>query len=245
MTTIKRDKLKTVLNRVPAGAPVTSKDLAALGVSADLAVHYARAGWLERLARGVFRRPEAPLQLESSLKLLERQIAGLHVAGRTALEWHGIKHFVRSDSTLELYGWEAAALPEWFTDGFAARYRRKRLFEESPSSMLHVSELVRRPSAPLVSEPERALLELLSAVGVSQTLDEARLLVESTYGFRSGALRSLLSRCTSVKTVRLCLTLGSEHAMPWAKKLDPRSLPTGSGKPWVSRSAGGLLVLKP
>ena len=54
-----------------------------------------------------------------------------------------------------------------------------------------------------------------------------------------------LQRCTSVKTVRLCLQLGREGALPWAAKLDPATLPTGSDRPWVSKSADGLLVLKP
>ena len=30
-----------------------------------------------------------------------------------------------------------------------------------------------------------------------------------------------------------------------AARLDPAQLPTGSDRPWVSRSADGLLVLKP
>jgi hypothetical protein len=55
----------------------------------------------------------------------------------------------------------------------------------------------------------------------------------------------LLKRCTSVKTVRLCLQLGRESSLPWAQKLDPAELPTGSARPWVARSADGLLVLKP
>jgi Transcriptional regulator, AbiEi antitoxin, Type IV TA system len=58
-------------------------------------------------------------------------------------------------------------------------------------------------------------------------------------------LRELLLRCTSVKTVRLCLQLGREASQRWAAKLDPNHLPTGSRKPWVSRSAEGLLILKP
>jgi hypothetical protein len=32
--------------------------------------------------------------------------------------------------------------------------------------------------------------------------------------------------------------------MPWAAALDPATLPTGGDRPWVSRSADGLLVLK-
>ena len=89
------------------------------------------------------------------------------------------------------------------------------------------------------------MLELLSEVGVHQTLQEARELVESAYSLRADALRELLQRCTSVKTVRLCLQLGREAALPWVVKLDPATLPTGSDRPWVSRSADGLLVLKP
>ena len=58
-------------------------------------------------------------------------------------------------------------------------------------------------------------------------------------------LRELLQHCTNVKTVRLCLQLGRELSLPWAIKLNPADLPIGSDQPWVSRSADGLLVLKP
>ena len=76
-------------------------------------------------------------------------------------------------------------------------------------------------------------------------LQEARELVEGAYSLRADVLRELLQHCTSVKTVRLCLQLGREASLPWAAKLDPTSLPTGSNRPWVSRSTDGLLVLKP
>jgi hypothetical protein len=42
---------------------------------------------------------------------------------------------------------------------------------------------------PQVSAPERGLLELLSEVGVRQTLQEARELVESTYSLRADVLQ--------------------------------------------------------
>jgi beta-phosphoglucomutase-like phosphatase (HAD superfamily) len=96
-----------------------------------------------------------------------------------------------------------------------------------------------------VSAPERALLELLSEVGVHQPLQEARELMESTHSRRADVLRELLKRCSSVKTVRLCLQLGRELSLPWIKKLDSKKLPTGSDRAWVSRSADSLLVLRP
>lgn len=224
---------------------MTSEDLAALGISANLAVHYVRAGWLKRLARGVYCRPNDPPVLEPSLVLLERRFEGLHVGGKSALDWHGIRHYVAQRPTLYLYGWKTRRLPEWFTDRFPTEYYRKRLFNERPDALLHVRRFENRDGAPLVSAPERALLEVLSEVGVRQSLEEARKLVESSYSLRANVLGEMLKVCTSVKTVRLCLQLGRELAQPWISKLDPSQLPKGSDRPWVSRADDGLLVLKP
>ncbi|HKY23289.1 MAG TPA: type IV toxin-antitoxin system AbiEi family antitoxin domain-containing protein, partial [Vicinamibacterales bacterium] len=62
---------------------------------------------------------------------------------------------------------------------------------------------------------------------------------------RATVLMELLRRCTSVKTVRLCLMLGGELDLPWAKKLDRTQLPTGSQRDWVYRGGDGLLILPP
>lgn len=245
MATTNQSKLNTLYTRLAPGMPLTSEDLAAMGISADLAVHYVRAGWLTRLARGVFCRPNDTLALHSSLVLLQRRLEGLHVGGKSALDWYGVRQYVSQQPVLHLYGWSAGRLPEWFTERFPAEYHRKRLFDEQPQALLHVGPFEKRDGAPQVSAPERALLELLSEVGVRQSLQEARELVESTYNLRAGVLQELLRRCTSVKTVRLCLQLGRETSMPWVTKLDPVSLPTGSDRPWVSQSTDGLLVLKP
>ena len=245
MATTQRDKLNKLYTHLAPGTPLTSEDLTALGISADLAVHYVRAGWLERLARGVYCRPNDPPALHPSIALLQRQFEGLHVGGKSALDWHGIRQYVSQRPVLHLYGWKAGRLPEWFTQRFPAEYHRKRLFDERPDAPLHVRPFEDRKGAPLVSAPERALLEVLSEVGVRQPLQEARELVESSYSLRANVLRDLLKRCVSVKTVRLCLQLGRELSQPWFSKLDQSQVPKGSERPWVSRSADGLLVLKP
>jgi hypothetical protein len=94
------------------------------------------------------------------------------------------------------------------------------------------------------SEPERALLEMLSDVGVRQPLQAARELTQSTHALRANVLMGLLRLCVSIKTVRLCLSLGKELRLPWSSKLDPAELPLGSARPWVSRSSDGLRILK-
>lgn len=216
-----------------------------MGVSADLAVHYVRAGWLTRLARGVFARPDIPLELHPSLRFLERRVKGLHVGGKSALDWHGVRHNVAQQPRLQLYGWVSRRLPGWFAGRFPSGYHRLRLFDEEPDALLRVSRLQRRPDGPLLSDPERAVLELLSDVGVRQPLQEARDLLEGTPSLRATVLQELLERCKQVKAVRLCLALGRELDLPWVRKLDPKRLPTGSNQRWVGRSREGLLVLKP
>ncbi len=174
MATTKENKLRTLYTNLQPGAPFTSEDLAALGISADLAVHYVRSGWLNRLARGVYSRPGEILSLHASLLALERKVEALHVGGKTALDWYGVRHYVSQQETVHLYGWQATHLPDWFTSRFPSEYHRKRLFHEEPGALLHVASLEGRPGAPQVSEPERAVLELLSEIGVRQPLQEAR-----------------------------------------------------------------------
>jgi Transcriptional regulator, AbiEi antitoxin, Type IV TA system/Transcriptional regulator, AbiEi antitoxin N-terminal domain len=244
VATTTRTKLNTLYSQTAPGVPLTSEDLAALGISADLAVHYVRAGWLVRLARGVFSRPNDTPALQPSLVLLQRRIEGLHVGGKSALDWYGVRQYLSQHPRLHLYGWATARLPDWFVDHHPADYHRKRLFDEQPDAPLHAGPFEQRTGAPKVSSPERALLEVLSDVGVRQPLQEARELAESSYNLRADVLRQLLRRCTSVKTVRLCLRFGRELSLPWAARLDPAELPTGSDRAWVSRSAEGLLVLK-
>jgi len=237
-------RLNDLYARVRPGRPVTSEELARMGVSADLAVHYVRAGWLTRLARGVFTRPDTPLDQHQSLRLLESRLKGLHVGGKSALDWHGVRHNVAQQPELHLYGWASRPLPAWFTERFPSNYHRLRLFDEKPDALLRVSRFQRKADGPLVSDPERAVLELLSDAGVRQPLQEARDLLEGTSSLRATVLQELLERCKQVKAVRLCLTLGRELGLPWAAKLDPKRLPTGSGQRWVGRSKEGLLVLK-
>ena len=137
MTATGESKLKALYTRLPPGTPLTSEDLAGLGISADLAVHYVRAGWLMRLTRGVFCRPNDTLALHPSLTLLQRRLAGLHVGGKSALDWYGVRQYVAQQPVLHLYGWMAGQLPDWFTDRFPAEYHRKRLFDGKRPGIPH------------------------------------------------------------------------------------------------------------
>ncbi|MGX9428262.1 MULTISPECIES: AbiEi antitoxin N-terminal domain-containing protein [Bradyrhizobium] len=84
-------------------------------------------------------RPNDPPALHPSLVLLQRSFEGLHVGGKSALDWHGIRRYLSQRPVLHVYGWKAGRLPEWFTEHFPAGYHRKRLFKKEPGAQLHVA----------------------------------------------------------------------------------------------------------
>jgi hypothetical protein len=104
------------------------------------------------------------------------------------------------------------------------------------------------PNGPLVSEPERALLEMLSEVGLQQSVEEARQIMEGARSLRPEILRRLLQECLRVKVVRLCTQWAEELKLPWssdARKAATRSRAAGQGR-WTARMKDGTtLILKP
>ena len=124
-----RHKLNKVISGLEPGVPVTVRDLAESRISADLAGHYQQAGWLDRLGRGVYAKPGTALDLDASLVTLQQLILGLHVAGRSALERHGLQQYIAPSRPLTLLGSASARLPAWFTTHFPANYHQKRLFD--------------------------------------------------------------------------------------------------------------------
>lgn len=240
-----RKKLNKLMTTMPKGMPVTTNALQAAGIYPTLAERYVGSGWLTRLGRGVYQRTGESLLLHPTLRVLEGRVSGLHIGGKTALDWYGIRQYVAINPVLLIYGWDAFRLPAWFTRTFPAEYRRKRLFDENTQAMLGVQPYRDAPDGAMTSDPERAFLEMLSEVGTRQTLDEARELAQTTDTLRHEELQRLLHACRSVKTVRLALTLGRELELPWVAALVVRELPTGSRSRWVARSKNGTIVLKP
>jgi hypothetical protein len=243
---MQNNQIKRLQTSLPRGGPLDSAHLSELGISAALAHRYVRSGWLDKLGRGVFMFPGDSLGRDASLRFLERKMPGLHVAAKTALAWHGYRHNVGYGEPLVLWGDRPGGLPEWFKERFAARYSTPRLFDENLSPGYGISTLPNSPDGPRVSEPERALLEMLSEVGVHQELAEARHIMEGVRQLRMGHLAKLLSACRMVKAARLCAVLAEELDLPWAAKVrEAAKGKMGTGR-WVSRlKDGSTLILRP
>jgi hypothetical protein len=217
-----------------------------LGISPALASHYVRAGWLTRLGRGMFKFPNDELAVAPTLSVLARHLPGLHVGGKTALAWRGIRHNVATREKLVLWGQDSRPLPAWLTQRFPSRYVARKLFDSDLATDFGVQPLPETPHGPLVSVPERALLEMLSDVGTPhQGLEEARNIMEGVRTPRLDVLGTLLKHCTRIKVVRLCVQWAEESSLEWAAEARRLAGPRGRGR-WLTRLPDGTtLVLKP
>ena len=249
MAIVRHSLIKQLQISLPRGAPFDVGALARLGVSANLAAHYAATGWLVRLVQGVYAFPADELSAQATIKFLQTRVPGLHVAGKSALALHGVRHNLATREQWVLWGDVRFALPAWFTTRFPARYVSAQPFDW-PDDALAAKTLATPPGVTeglRVSAPERALLELLYDVGTHQSLEEARNLFEGLSNPRKEMLGRLLACCTSVKTVRLFLTWARETKLVDVETLQKQyRLPVGSDKRWMTRLKDGtLLSLKP
>lgn len=238
--------IKTLQTSEPRGAPFDTATLRGHGISSALAHDYVKSGWLERLGRGVFMFAGDELKRDPTLRFLERNLPGLHVAAKTALAWHGFRQNVAHQETLILWGSKKAALPSWFLERFPARYSMARLFDDELAANFGIAPLPESPDGPKVSAPERALLEMLSEVGVHQPAEEARGIMESVRQLRARHLTELLDQCRMIKAIRLCVIWAEELGLPWAEKArEAMGDKTGSSR-WVKQMKdGSTLILKP
>lgn len=231
---VARFSFKEALAQLPRGGPLGVETLDAHGIAAKRASALVRSGWLLRLGRGAYALPGDTLQRDDCLAFLAKQVPGLHVAGKTALAWRGVRHNVAYRETVVLWGDQPARLPGWLNGVVRVRYRVAHIFAPDLPAGLGLAPLAGgHPELP-VSAPERALLELLSETGSFEGLEEVRQLVESTRNLRLPLLDELLGHLSRIKVVRLAALLATELELPWASLAQQHSRRLGGGRRWVA-----------
>jgi hypothetical protein len=244
--TKRHESIKTLQGAFPRGRPFDSQELRKVGVSSALAHHYLKSGWLARLGRGTFMFPNDILRKEDSLKFLSRLVEDFHVGGKTALAWRGIRHNLPTREPISIWGSGRAVLPPWFVDRFPARYTAPKLFSQKLPKGFGLQPLPETLDGVLVSEPERALLEMLSEVGVNQGIEEARNIMEGARSLRADALAILLKYCQRVKVRLLCLSWAEDLNLPWAPAARNAIGSSPRQSRWTARLKNGtVLNIKP
>ena len=244
----KDDRLKQLLLEVPPGFLVDSRWLAARNIHRSSAHDYARRGWLEHLAHGLYRRPKGPEPLESQdtqdwqilvLSLQRLMAYPVHVGGMTALQLAGYTHYLRLGGSEPVFLY-SEDMPAWVSKvPTKARLtlRSLKLFgkstlgvDDGKNSDEQRSDIQPWWNWPLrTSSPERAILEALDELPDRESFHTLDVAFESLTTLRPRKLTALLAECTSIKVKRLFFVFADRHGHAWRKHIDTAAAALGKG----------------
>ena len=236
-------RLKPLLDTVPPGFVVDTPWLTARGIDSKSIHDYVARGWLERLVRGVYRRPApqgAPgeggefwaIVLLSLQRLMNYPV---HLGGESALDLAGQVHYLNLGGTrrVRFYG----DVPSWLRRlpmSTEIVVRRRALFGDNPVGIEEFDtgagamvDLWRWPV--WASSPERAILEALDDLPRQASFDNLDKVFEGLVSLRPRRLSALLAACRSVKVRRLFFVFADRHSHGWREHLDASAIDFGSG----------------
>lgn len=218
---------------MPEGVLVTTEWLKRQGVSRQLAAKYVEGSWLDSPARGVYRKPGEALPWEDVIASLHWLGFAVWVGGVSALELHGVQHYVRFNRQRSVTLYASRSLPAWvFKLNLEVKLeiKRDRLFEAPAKRKLGIVNFLRRSTPLPVSSLERAALELLEAVPTEVSFELADKAMEGLVNLRPQLLMELLSSCRNIRVKRLFLWFAERHDHAWFKRLDTKRIALGTGK---------------
>lgn len=245
-----KNAVQLLMHEAPRGQPLDTALLRQFGVSPAQTHYLVTAGWLQRLSKGAYLLTGDAPTTEGILIYLRPHCAGLHVGGKTALDWQGVRHNIAFRPRITLWGLQVHRFPRWVEQHMPHTYQTTRIFDDEFSLSAHLRPLPAKNPAVLVSIPELALLELASDIGKrgskGQSLEEALHLVDSLRNLRADLLIGLLQRCTRVKIAKLVRDLGVSSGYEWGRELPGIVDQMGHCRRWSSVGEGGRrLTLKP
>lgn len=240
----KGQKLKRVLDRVPPGFLVDSRWLNANDVARSSAHDYDREQWLNRVVRGVYRRPypraDAQDVRDWKIPVLSAQWImeyDFHVGGMSALTLEGHEHYLGFGGSPNVYLYGNA--PKWLLKlSLDAHFhlRRRQLFD---SRRTGVDNLDFDPNAADAPSPwswplrrstlERAILEALNELPDQESFHNIDMAFQSLTTLRPGRLTKLLKLCKSVKVKRLFFLFADRHQHRWLAHINRSEIDLGSG----------------
>ena len=230
---------------VPPGFMVDTPWLRAQGIDPKSIHDYVARGWLERIVRGVYRRPlpegvsaSTSTSWETTLLSLQRIMnRHIYLGGESALERAGHGHYLRLGdlSPVHFYG-ESPAWLERLPANTKILVHRLTLFGDDNSGIDNASseaEAVQSttawPWAIKASTPERAILEALDELPNHASWDNLDKIFESLTTLRPKQVSMMLSRCRRVKVRRLFFVFADRHQHAWRKHIDTSQIDFGSG----------------
>ncbi|MBY3178725.1 hypothetical protein HFO41_31850 [Rhizobium leguminosarum] len=245
MSEQKREKLKSMLDEVPAGFIVDSAWMRKMEIRRSSTHDYLRRGWLEPVMHGVYRRPSgrdgsAEERIDWRIAVMSAQTImnyPFHVGGRTALGLRGHVHYLALGAAEKIFIYGDA--PRWLTNlptnGLPV-LRSTRLFK---TANLGIEPLAAEPDGNAIlflqnwtiraSTPERAILEALDELPDNESFHNIDTIFEGLTNLRPRRITELLADCTKVQVKRLFFVFADRHEHAWLKHVERSIIELGSG----------------
>jgi len=241
----KTSRLKSLVNGIPPGFIADASWFKERDIDSKSIYNYVNQGWLERIIRGVYRRPlpkgveSGSLSWEAVLLSLQRLMGyHVHLGGRNALDHAGYAHFIMmgEDQRVDFYG----NAPSWLNclptkDNIVIS--KPTLFDDDSIGLVDSDHLVSNKDWaagiwrwPIkASSPERAILELIAQLQGNSDFEYVELYFQTLISLRPELLMNLLRACRSIKAKRLFFIYADFYQHPWRKELDTNQIDFGRG----------------
>lgn len=225
-------KIKQITEEVGLDGVLFGSWLAQQGLDRQQQSEHLQSGWLERIARGVYKIAGSHPTLYSAVSCYNTQLGKQCIVGaRSALDLRGFMHYVPMGKAVAfLFTDNAHKLPEWLLQyewDMTVQYQTTSFLGDD---MLGVETQMVDGRSLLVSSPERAMLEWLNMPGIESTLLDVYYVMEMLSGLRAELVQELLERCSSVKAKRLFMYMAEKTKYAWVEDIDKTKIDFGSGR---------------
>jgi hypothetical protein len=222
-------KLDSVLQE---GLLVDRRWLVQHGIDGTAVDYYLRAGKIEAVVHGIYRKPGPPLKWQNVMYSLTQLNQNVHVGHMTALAYHGYDHFLKLGTPQSIRLYSTGELPSWVGKvkiGPSFIIMRRNPFSDNEVGVIKVP--FGTWDWPIhYSSPERAFIELMSTIRTGEEILQAKLMMEGAASLRPSLLQALLEACCSIKSKRLFLWLSRIAGHSWYNHIDTSLVDLGSGK---------------
>lgn len=215
----------------PKNVVYTSNWMLENGYSKELQRTYRNSNWFRSIGGGAMVRTGEKVNYLGAVYALQKQLGmAVHPGGKTALEFHGLLHYLSFSTTeVTLFGGSGVRLPTWFekTDLENKINYHTSNFLPADANLINWQT---NDFEVLISSPLRAFLELLLLLKDSTEFIPAYEILLGMNNLHPKEVQELLEICSSVKVKRLFLFMAEKTGHRWFDYLNIKEIELGSGK---------------
>ncbi|MDE2214333.1 MAG: type IV toxin-antitoxin system AbiEi family antitoxin domain-containing protein [Candidatus Omnitrophica bacterium] len=203
------------------------------GYSPQLLYRYVQSGWLEKLAKGVYKRKGRGLDPFLIVKAMQEQLKWpVFIGAQSVMALQNKAHYVKFKNTYQLFLSSPIRLNDWFKSLSEFHFIKEKIFKHPLNGLTTWGDGIK------VSTLERAFIEMAFLVPSKASYEELINNLELTPNLRAGLLQSLLEDCSSFKAKRLFLHAAQKAGHKWFNHLNVARISLGKGARQITK--GGI-----